>query len=405
MNLSVQHLQWRASTPLRAVILRPVFAFIMVLSALLASPSLRAAPEFYLVTYGPGTEVWERFGHNALWLRDPVTGEEAMFNFGFFDFAQRGFFKNFLLGRMLYFAAATDPAREFPFYQRYGRSVEYQRLNLSSQQAERLAQHLRYSVQPETREYLYDYFLDNCSTRVRDALDLALNGELSTETQTFAFESSFRRSALTMVQDDFWLYLGMQLGLGRSTDRPLDLWQAFYLPHVLKLAMVDEALAVSRYSQPVQKISAGYDVPQRLHAPYGRFLLMGLVTCVLLWSPVLLRIRTPFWRALPCRLWWLVSGMAGVLLGFLWLATDHQAAWYNENILLLPPWALIPAIFWASRWSRIAAYAIGTGVFVSLIMKLLSFNQFNYDLLLWLVPAQCMALILFFRSKLSKSPA
>ena len=211
--------------------------FLSFVLALLWQVPAQAAPEFYLVTYGPGAQAWERFGHNAIWLRDQETGEEAMYNYGFFDFEQKGFFKNFLLGRMLYYSAATDPARELPYYQRYNRSVEYQALQLSAAQSERLAQFLRHSVEPEQREYLYDYFADNCSTRVRDALDYALAGGLGTDSEIIELGTSLRLSALRMVQDDFWLYLGMQLGLGRNTDRPINLWQGFYLPYVLKDAL------------------------------------------------------------------------------------------------------------------------------------------------------------------------
>lgn len=199
---------------------RALFCMLWVLLGAVLSSAAQAKPEFYLVTYGPGTEVWERFGHNALWLRDRVTGEDRLFNYGFFDFQQKGFFKNFLLGRMLYFAAATEPSDEFAFYQRYNRTITYQRLNLSDEQAQHLAQLLKRSVQPEHREYLYDYFLDNCSTRVRDAIDEALGQHLVQQSDALPADTTFRESALTLVQDDFLLYLGIQRVWGVTPISP-----------------------------------------------------------------------------------------------------------------------------------------------------------------------------------------
>ena len=70
-------------------------------------------PEVWLVTYGPGEIYWQRFGHNAIWVRDARLGLDHTFNFGFFDFEQERFFLRFLLGRMLYFAAAQRAGDEF----------------------------------------------------------------------------------------------------------------------------------------------------------------------------------------------------------------------------------------------------------------------------------------------------
>ncbi len=74
-----------------------------------------SAPEIevYLVTYGPGRLYWERFGHNAIWIRDPARHIDHMFNYGIFDFNQESFLLRFIQGRMLYTLATQDPQRQF----------------------------------------------------------------------------------------------------------------------------------------------------------------------------------------------------------------------------------------------------------------------------------------------------
>lgn len=376
---------------------RALFCMLWVLLGAVLSSAAQAKPEFYLVTYGPGTEVWERFGHNALWLRDRVTGEDRLFNYGFFDFQQKGFFKNFLLGRMLYFAAATEPSDEFAFYQRYNRTITYQRLNLSDEQAQHLAQLLKRSVQPEHREYLYDYFLDNCSTRVRDAIDEALGQHLVQQSDALPADTTFRESALTLVQDDFLLYLGIQLGLGRNTDKPISAWQYFYLPVQFSEFLQNVTNGDKPLVGPTETYYQGHVAPSELKPPYAAFLALLLGSAILMVLPYALFSKGSGWQLLGVRLWWTLTGMSGLLLCFLWFATDHQAAWRNENVLLLMPLSLGLAVSPFARASRSLSLLLFVSLILALIMKLTPTRQYNYDLLLWLVPAQSLALYLWYR--------
>src|SRR5210317_1675483 len=94
--------------------------------------------EAWLVTFGPGEIYWERFGHNAIWLREPAQGLDHTFNFGFFDFEQEDFFLRFLRGHMLYFSVAQPAEKEFEFYRHFNRSIRVQKIKLTDVQYERL---------------------------------------------------------------------------------------------------------------------------------------------------------------------------------------------------------------------------------------------------------------------------
>ena len=56
-------------------------------------------------------------------------------------------------------------------YERDNRSVWVQELELPPSAKAQLQAFLRWNAEPEHRFYHYDYYRDNCSTRVRDALD------------------------------------------------------------------------------------------------------------------------------------------------------------------------------------------------------------------------------------------
>ncbi len=135
--------------------------------------------EISLMTYGPGDIYWERFGHDALEVRDTVSGESVAFNYGVFDFDQKGFLLNFARGIMAYRMDAENTQSDIDFYAGEGRYVRRQRLALDDAQKERLRRFLLWNIRPENAGYHYDYYVDNCTTRVRDALDDALDGAVS----------------------------------------------------------------------------------------------------------------------------------------------------------------------------------------------------------------------------------
>ena len=105
--------------------------------------------EVALYTFGPGEEVWERFGHNAIEIRDRSSGMALLYNYGIFDFAQENFFLNFARGLMTYRIAAGDPADELPVYVAEGRWVVRQQLALSPTQREKLATFLAWNAREE----------------------------------------------------------------------------------------------------------------------------------------------------------------------------------------------------------------------------------------------------------------
>jgi len=192
-----------------------------------------AEPQTWLMTYGTAERVEEQFGHNAIWIRDPEQGVDQVYNFGFFDFDKPGFYREFVFGEMIYFALARSPEEELGYYRWRDREVRAQLLNLTPAQTRRLSDWLEARIQPETRNFAYDYYFYNCSNRVRDALDFALDGALAEFAATRSGRLSFRDHTRRMLADDPLLYLGTLTGLGRPADRPRTLWEEMFLPEVV----------------------------------------------------------------------------------------------------------------------------------------------------------------------------
>src|SRR5690606_16924093 len=175
----------------------------------------------------PGEIFFERFGHNAIIVDDPARGPPLAYNFGMFDPTEPGFAWGFVRGRMQYQLAVMPAEQDLAYYRDVGRGVTLQWLDLAPGQARALADALAVNALPGNREYAYDYFTDNCSTRVRDALDAALGGLLRRQMDDpgAAGSNTWRSESVRLASPATWMWLGFDLGMGPRVDVPLTPWQ------------------------------------------------------------------------------------------------------------------------------------------------------------------------------------
>src|SRR5215218_7066159 len=191
----------------------------------------------YLLTMGPGDEVWEKFGHNAIWVHDPQRGGDPAYNYGMFDFQQENFILNFARGRMLYWMEGFDAFVTLDHYRALNRSVWAQELNLTPAQARTVRDYLEWNQRPENRFYRYDYYRDNCSTRVRDVLDRVLGGALKAATASVPSGVTYRWHTRRLVGEgaaNLPIYTAINTGLGPAADRQVSKWDEMFLPMRLR---------------------------------------------------------------------------------------------------------------------------------------------------------------------------
>ena len=369
---------------------------LLLLLVLLGAGSTQAAePDtsgdgIWLVTYGPGEVYWQRFGHNAIRVRDQSLGLDHTFNFGFFDFAQENFFWRFLQGRMLYFSAAQPTAEEFGQYRAEQRGIRVQRLDLDRAQAARLVRFLLREVQPEHRDYLYDYYRNNCSTRIRDALDLALGGLLSDTYRSSPAAQNWRSHTRRLTEMDFWLYLGLEIALGAPVDRTIDGWQEMFIPARLADAVAGLQVPVPGGGRPLVSDdrvlfeSPFPPPPAEPRTVWPRYLLAALAVVL---AAALVGRRLP--ATLLARAWLLLAAVAGLALVFFWFGTDHAVARQNLNVLVLNPlWLLfVPR----GRTARYALPVVAAFAALALVVAWLPHAQYTADVLAALLPLNIAA--------------
>ncbi len=299
-----------------------------------------APPRIGVVTMQPGTVFFERFGHDAIVVLDPVSGAATSYNFGYFDPSEQDFISRFVRGEMMYYLVALPLQQDLSYYDETGRGASVQWLDLRPDQARALADGLAERARPENARYHYDYYTANCATMVRDTLDKALNGGLHAQLSGRSRGNTYRSESVRLASPAPWMWLGFDIGLGPFADQPLSRWQEAFVP--MRLA---DALRQVRNSDGRPLVQSEQELlphridpePKEFARRWWPWLLCGLVVAA---GVLALRSRPRLLAgiALP---FWLLCALFGSVLVFLWGFSIHYAAWANRNLLLLSPLAML----------------------------------------------------------------
>lgn len=200
-----------------------------------------------LLTCSPGEELYSTFGHSALRLTDPVSGDDLVFNYGTFNFDEPGFYTKFIRGKLLYYVSAENFYSFAESYRQQNRSIVEQVLNLSCQEKQALSSFLQNNLRPENRSYKYDFLFDNCTTRLRD-----INEKISADSVYYpkiVQQGTKFRELIHIYLDSnsqHWSKLGIDLLLGSRTDAIMSNRQAMFLPDYLLMALDNAKKATTK---------------------------------------------------------------------------------------------------------------------------------------------------------------
>jgi hypothetical protein len=305
----------------------------------------------YLLTFGMGDEVWERFGHNAIWIKDRTRGTDTTYNWGMFDFNQPDFVRRFLTGDTRYWMQGIDLDSMLDAYKRANRSILAQELNLTPAQRLSLQQYVQLNEKPENKFYRYDYYRDNCSTRLRDALDHAVGGQLQTSTVSRQTSGTYRSHTLRLLGSDIPMYTGADLALGHPADKPISVWQEMFLPvrmasDVRSVSLTDSTGAQIPFVRSEMVLFTAGRAPEPSAPPnyFPWFVALGIVIA----AGMIALVRSAeggskiafFLATAISTLWSLIAGACGVALVIAWVFTRHYFMSRNENLLHLDPLSL-----------------------------------------------------------------
>ena len=369
------------------------------------SPAKAQFWEVSLLTADPGTELYSSFGHSAIRLREIGSdGRDLVFNFGTFDFDTPNFYGKFATGKLNYMLSMTTYDRFIIEYDYYKRGLREQVLDLNQEQKDFLLQHMDAQYAPERRFYKYDFFYNNCATKIRDAFDIAIDEQLVWG-DTIAEEKTFRNLIDEFVLPLPWADFGIDLALGAVIDRPATQLEKQFLPTYMEQAFANATIVENGVSRPLVKQSRVLlEYPkeatsQTLLNPTVIFWLLVVVFAALTLygfkkGKLMKGLDIAFFGTL---------GFLGVVVAFLWFFTDHSATLWNWNILWAFPghlvlvWGLVarPNAAWISSY---LLFVLGSTVVV-LLLWMLGVQSFSPALVPILLLLLLRANFLFYNRK------
>lgn len=342
------------------------FIFVFALVQLFVSAQDSSRLRISLLTCSPGEELYSTFGHSALRVVDSNSVTDNVYNYGTFDFYEKDFYIEFIRGKLKYY---VDVSPFWDFQQEYileNRTITEQVLNFSAAEKQIIRHALNENLKEENKFYMYDFFLDNCTTRLRDII---VKNKQPKPVLPAVMPATFTfRNAIHQYLDSnhkYWSKLGIDLLLGAPTDAVMTTAQQQFLPDNLMLALDHSSNVkianpgISLYQITSQKNKKDWFTPGIL------FSSMLIIFVVLSFSknPYILGIL----RKLDILLF-LITGLLGILFIFMWAGTDHTMTKNNYNLLWAWPMHFIYAFFMNRNSRIIKTYSLLTAIFLVLLL-------------------------------------
>jgi hypothetical protein len=331
--------------------------------------------EISLLTASPGDHLYSVFGHSAIRVSDPNQNLDIVFNYGTFDFDTPNFYLKFVRGKLLYKLSVAPTEYFIPEYQMEGRAIYEQVLALSPEQKQEMFNFLVNNSSPENAYYHYDFFYDNCATRIRDVVDLMVKphwpekNEINDQTLAvvkshYNYEFDYKpdlsdsRTLRDMLQPYLvtmpWSAFGIDLALGLPADKVATAAEFMYLPDEMLIAF---DLALLPNGSPLIS-ERRLILSKSVELTPANFIKPWMVT----WLVFLLGILS-FWNQkfsqVFDRIYFSLIGLLGIIILLLWFFTDHITTKTNLNVL----WAIPTHVYYIWKNNQLESTAFSKTYF------------------------------------------
>ena len=336
-----------------------------------------------LLTVGTGEDLAAKFGHSAIRLQDPTLGIDEVYGYGTYDFEDPNFYLNFTRGKLSY-TISRIPFKYFKYsYQQEKRWVKEQVLDVDLEQRNAIVSFLEHNLLPQNKKYKYDFLFDNCATRIPMVFEKTLGNTFKFDYNYLKEQLTFRELIRLKLNPNSWSNFGIDLALGSVIDRAATPYEHLFLP----IYVYEQMKHTTLNGKPiVKKESILLDIPEQEDKSL-------FIATPLFWLCVLLVIVGYFtyrdYKNLRRNRWldftlFTITGLAGVLILFLWFATDHLATKANFNSL----WAFAPNLFISFILLRktVPKWVLTYSVFLTILLGITS--------ILWIFKIQVFSILL-----------
>ncbi len=316
--------------------------------------SVTDATKISLLTGSPGAELYSTFGHSAIRIQDKDQNMDIVFNYGTFNFNTPNFYLKFVRGQLDYMLSVEQYENFEASFKYENRSVTEQELNLTSAQKGKLISLLFQNYKPENRNYKYDFFYDNCATRIRDIMIRAYGNDFQ-----YHYPDSWKNSEFTFrnlidmyLTHHHWSDFGIDIALGLPTDKVATPADFMFLPDYLSDGF--EHATIIQNGEEVSFVKGKEVLLSRTDIEPKVFFITPVR---LMWALFILSAALSFFSyKKEIKILWFdvtyfsIIGILGWIVFLLWFFTDHIATKDNLNVLWAVPlhfpifliWSKIP---------------------------------------------------------------
>jgi hypothetical protein len=318
------------------MILKKIITFFILLFSLLSNAQLKLSntSEISVLTIGSGHLLNDSFGHNAIRVKDSLYNFDLVFDYGRYDFESKGFYLNFARGKLDYMVGRSAFEDFLSFYKYQNRQVNEQQLNLSTKQKTAFYNFLTENMKPEKRYYPYDFFYNNCATKITDAIESILADQIKYSPPIAFKKETFRNLIRSDLNINSWGSLAIDIALGSKIDQKATIKEHVFLPKNLYL-LLENSIAASTNLKIVKKSkllnssTATTKTSEGLFSPLVILSLIALLILFITFNDFKKNNRSTWLDVILFAF----TGFVGLVLLLLWFATDHEATAYNYNLL------------------------------------------------------------------------
>jgi Domain of unknown function (DUF4105) len=351
---------------MKKILLRLLFISILANWHISTSAQDSSHLRISLLTCTPGEELYATFGHSAFRVIDSSRAfndgwRDVVYNYGTFNFDDEGFYLKFARGKLLYYVS-PEYFSDFKYLnQSTNRGITEQILKLSAREKLTLQHFLNENIKEENKYYKYDFFFDNCTSRLRDILKKQHDSGF-TKKAVMPLGSTFREAIHEYLDKNhkYWPRLGIDILMGLPTDAVMTPEQMQFLPDNLKNALDSSKETMVFSSQNLYPVTNDH-AKKPFFTPFVVFSL--LLIFIVLMGFVKNKFAHAFLQGFDGLLFFFI-GALGIIMILMWTATDHGMCKNNFNLIWAWPTHTVMAFFvnskkdWVKKYFKFTALAL-----------------------------------------------
>ncbi|SNR36433.1 lipoprotein N-acyltransferase Lnb domain-containing protein [Lutibacter flavus] len=325
--------------------IKPLFTFFLFLFSVISYAQIKLSDKatISVVTCGPGDELYSTFGHSAFRVYDAVNKLDKIYNYGTFNFNAPNFYLNFAKGKLTYQLSTTRFGYFLQVYNYENRWVKTQELDLNYNEVQATFEFLENNAKPENKDYEYDFFYDNCSTKIEDVIKTVLNDKVTFHNNHITTHKSHRDLIADYTKNQKWGKFGIDLALGSVIDKEATENDYKFLPDYIYEAFENATITTDNGIKPLVKENKTIINPKKelsikplafVSTPFFTLLLISLIIVYFTFKNYKKKARSKWLDFII----YFLTGIIGIAVLLLWFATSHTATYKNLNFL----WAFAP---------------------------------------------------------------